>query len=125
MATKTLEARVKLKYDTTSAWKASTLILLQGETAYEVDSLTNPTFIKAKVGDGVNLFKDLKYVDSMTEVEKKTLINSIIDEYNTENDFVIFCGTADNNAEIPPVMTEVALNAAVEKKLDEILETEY
>lgn len=72
MATKTLTTRIALKTDTTANWSASTLVLLKGEQAIEIPESGE---YKLKIGDGVNIFKDLPYV-AMTPTEIKNLINS-------------------------------------------------
>lgn len=72
MATKTLNTRITLKADTTANWAASTLVLLKGEQAFEI---TESGAWKAKVGDGVNTFKDLFYI-TMTPEEISSLIAS-------------------------------------------------
>ena len=72
MATKTLNTRITLKADTTANWAASTLVLLKGEQAFEI---TESGAWKAKVGDGVNTFKDLSYI-TMTPGEISSLIAS-------------------------------------------------
>lgn len=72
MATKTLNTRITLKADTTANWAASTLVLLKGEQAFEI---TESGAWKAKVGDGVNTFKDLSYI-TMTPEEISSLIAS-------------------------------------------------
>ena len=72
MATKTLNTRITLKADTTANWDASTLVLLKGEQAFEI---TESGAWKAKVGDGVNTFKDLSYI-TMTPEEISSLIAS-------------------------------------------------
>lgn len=72
MATKTLNTRITLKADTTANWASSTLVLLKGEQAFEI---TESGAWKAKVGDGVNTFKDLSYI-TMTPEEISSLIAS-------------------------------------------------
>lgn len=72
MATTTLNTRIALKIDTTENWSNSTLVLLKGESAYEI---TESGAIKMKVGDGVKSFSDLSYV-TMTPAEISSLITS-------------------------------------------------
>lgn len=74
MATKTLNTRITLKADTTANWAASTLVLLKGEQAFEI---TESGAWKAKVGDGVNTFKDLSYI-TMTPEEISYMLNGKI-----------------------------------------------
>lgn len=56
MAVKTFQTRIKLKYDESSNWGSSSLVLLPGEIA--IDS-SNYNF---KIGDGVKTFGQLNYV---------------------------------------------------------------
>ena len=72
MATTTLNTRIALKIDTTENWASSTLVLLKGETAYEI---TTSGDIKMKVGDGVNTFANLGYT-TMTPAEINSLVSS-------------------------------------------------
>lgn len=72
MATTTLNTRIALKIDTTENWSKSTLVLLKGESAYEI---TESGAIKMKVGDGVKSFSDLSYV-TMTPAEISSLVTS-------------------------------------------------
>ena len=69
MATNTLNTRIILKNDTAANWSTSTLVLLSGEIAIESDTR------KAKIGDGTNVFKDLKYA-TLTPEEVQTLIEA-------------------------------------------------
>lgn len=72
MATTTLNTRIALKIDTTENWSNSTLVLLKGESAYEI---TESGAIKMKVGDGVKSFSDLSYI-TMTPAEISSLVTS-------------------------------------------------
>lgn len=65
MAERTLNVRIKQKYDTASNWSAKNPVLLAGEIGIESD--TN----KLKVGNGVNNWNDLLYSgnDSSTGTE--------------------------------------------------------
>lgn len=58
MATKTVNTRIKQKIDTEEKWLASELVLLPGEIGFASD--TN----KMKVGNGVDLWKDLPGISS-------------------------------------------------------------
>ena len=57
---KKLKTRIQNKIDTTSNWQNSKLILLKGKIAYE----ETPNGLLRKVGDGINLWKDLPYENS-------------------------------------------------------------
>ena len=77
MATKELQTRIALKYDSYSAWTSSPgkdLILLKGEIGICEIPSTNATATTApttlfKVGDGVNTFENL---NSNVEGAQKT-----------------------------------------------------
>lgn len=58
---KELNTRIKSKKDSTSNWKDSSTILLNGELAVEESSNGQ---IKIKVGDGVNSWNNLDYITS-------------------------------------------------------------
>lgn len=72
---KILNTRLQLKYDTYENWYASTFILKAGEVAIATvanneaningTKFTNLPNIVIKVGDGVNLYKDLKFVSAL------------------------------------------------------------
>lgn len=67
------DIRIGLRCDTTDNWAISDLVLLRGEPAIE---LTKDGFPKMKIGDGVNIFKNLKYAN-FTDVEIKTFISQL------------------------------------------------
>ena len=69
MATNTLQTRIVLKNDTAENWAASTLVILKGEVCIESDTR------KIKIGDGTNVFKDLKYIN-LTPEEISTLVEA-------------------------------------------------
>ena len=69
MATNTLQTRIILKNDTAANWANSTLVLLAGELAIETDTR------KVKVGNGTDVFADLKYIN-LTPEEVQTLIEA-------------------------------------------------
>lgn len=69
MATKTINSRIQLKYDTLENWNRSNVILLAGEmavasistpTAGEFDSNVTPT-VGIKIGDGTKTFSQLAW----------------------------------------------------------------
>lgn len=70
MATKTINTRIKLKYDSLENWNKSTLVLLQGEIAVTTiptgsDAHTNPPAIMFKVGDGEHTFAQLSWASGL------------------------------------------------------------
>lgn len=79
MADKTLNVRLKLKYDSYENWSTNNPVLLAGEVALvyiptdkKVENVNGhevagdqPPHILMKVGDGVNKFSDLKYVSGL------------------------------------------------------------
>lgn len=70
MAENTILGRIQLKYDTLANWDSSTFILKQGEIAIaEVPANTSnsgltPPAIGIKVGDGVNRFSNLPWIQA-------------------------------------------------------------
>lgn len=72
MANKTLQTRLKLKYDTYDNWQASELILLEGEAAIctipagkDETGMQNLPNTMIKIGDGVNRFSDLPWLSAL------------------------------------------------------------
>ena len=72
MATKTLNTRILLRYDSYENWLTSTIVLKQGEAAIcsvptgkTVDGVTTPPAVLLKVGDGVHTFKDLPWLQAV------------------------------------------------------------
>ena len=70
MATKTLNTRLQLKYDTYENWTKNNPTLLAGEVAITtIPSATGDVkqapSVLMKVGDGVNTYQDLKYVSGL------------------------------------------------------------
>lgn len=72
MATKTLNTRILLRYDSYDNWLTSTIVLKQGEAAIcsvptgkTVDGVTTPPAVLLKVGDGVHTFKDLPWLQAV------------------------------------------------------------
>lgn len=74
MANNTLNTRIILCNDTNTNWGSSTKVLLKGELGIE---LANDVAPKFKIGDGVNVYKDLDYV-TMTPAEISTAINTAV-----------------------------------------------
>lgn len=73
MATKTLNARILLRYDSYENWLTSTIVLKQGEMAIcsvpsgkTVDGVTAPPAVLAKIGDNVHTFKDLPWLQAVS-----------------------------------------------------------
>lgn len=72
MAEHTLNTRITLKYDTYENWQKSTLVLKAGEVAIcavpsgvTVTGIAKPPAVLQKVGDGVNVFKDLPWLQAV------------------------------------------------------------
>lgn len=63
MATKTLNTRIKNKYDTEENWQSSNPILYKGEMAYSVIN----GVIKCKVGDGETNYSNLPFINNPDE----------------------------------------------------------
>lgn len=73
MATKTLNTRILLRYDSYDNWLTSTIVLKQGEAAIcsvpsgkTVDGVATPPAVLLKVGDGVHTFKDLPWLQAVS-----------------------------------------------------------
>lgn len=134
MATKTLTTRIKNKYDIEASWMNSNIILMKGELALVVDSLENPTKLRIKCGDGVNLFENLPYVtdaiiDEAKDIEKlKALIKTMVDEAFDErfqDGLLLNCGGADPTVNVDGLFDENDIATAVENKLNQILNASY
>lgn len=70
MATKTINTRIKLKYDTFENWNNSTLVLKAGEIACATIETADPANKKLppvmfKVGDGTKTFKQLEWASAL------------------------------------------------------------
>ena len=72
MAEHILNTRITLKYDTYENWQKSTLVLKAGEVAIcavpsgvTVAGIAKPPAVLQKVGDGVNVFKDLPWLQAV------------------------------------------------------------
>lgn len=72
MATKTLNTRILLRYDSYENWLTSAIVLKQGEMAIcsvpsgkTVDGVTAPPAVLAKIGDNVHTFKDLPWLQAV------------------------------------------------------------
>ena len=73
MATKTLNTRILLRYDSYENWLASTIVLKQGEAAIcsvpsgkTVDGVATPPAVLLKIGDNVHTFKDLPWLQAVS-----------------------------------------------------------
>lgn len=73
MATKTLNTRILLRYDTYENWLNSTIVLKQGEAAIcsvptgkTVDGVATPPAVLLKIGDNVHTFKDLPWLQAVS-----------------------------------------------------------
>lgn len=62
-----LPTRIMNKYNTTKYWNELNPVLLAGEVVFEITS-TNE--IRMKVGDGKNVYKDLKYTTSSEDAKQ-------------------------------------------------------
>lgn len=93
MNEKILNTRIALKIDTLENWGKSTIVLKKGELAFATVAASAGTglaepVVMVKIGDGVNLFKDLKWdfhakasdvlAACKDEGALKTFINSVI-----------------------------------------------
>lgn len=72
MAEHILNTRITLKYDTYENWQKSTLVLKAGEVAIcaipsgvTVEGIAKPPAVLQKIGDGVNVFKDLPWLQAV------------------------------------------------------------
>ena len=72
MAEHILNTRITLKYDTYENWQKSTLVLKAGEVAIcaipsgvTVAGIAKPPAVLQKIGDGVNVFKDLPWLQAV------------------------------------------------------------
>lgn len=73
MATKTLNTRILLRYDSYDNWLTSTIVLKQGEAAIcsvpsgkTVDGVATPPAVLLKIGDNVHTFKDLPWLQAVS-----------------------------------------------------------
>ena len=115
MAQKVINTRLVLKHDTLTNWEASSLVLLKSEIGV-VDG-TN----KFKIGDGVNVFKDLPYAtntpDEITALISNSAIQSVEIQPGTQNGTIklVVDGTATDNIAVKGLgsaaFTEVAAYA--------------
>ena len=86
MATTTLNTRIALKADTAERWGASTLVLLKGEPALEIDTG------RWKFGDGVQSYPQLEYANiSVAEIQ------ALIQQYAVNNVALV---TGDTNGRV-------------------------
>lgn len=72
MATKILNTRILLRYDSYENWLTSTIVLKQGEAAIcsvpsgkTVDGVATPPAVLLKIGDNVHTFKDLPWLQAV------------------------------------------------------------
>ena len=70
MATKLINTRIKLKYDTFENWNKSTLVLKEGEIACATIGTADPANKKLppvmfKVGDGNKTFSQLEWASAL------------------------------------------------------------
>lgn len=74
---RTLNARLRLKYDTAANWATKNPVLLAGEVGIESDTLLG------KVGDGTKAWQQLEYLNADYA---KRLKNILTIEANTDDD---------------------------------------
>ena len=70
MANKTLNTRIKLRYDSYENWLSKNPVLLAGEVAFATieenkDGVQNAPSVLIKVGDGTSEYKSLKFVSAL------------------------------------------------------------
>lgn len=92
---KKFNIRLKLKYDTEANWNATDLILMRGEVA--IATFPDGKALM-KIGDGVNKFKDLKYLEADADIydwakqpEKPSYDISEIEQIDT---LILYCGNS-------------------------------
>ena len=68
MANKIIEARLITRNDTSTNWSTSNPVLIKGEIVLEIDTL------KLKVGDGINSYDALPYVQTSEKTNSITLL---------------------------------------------------
>lgn len=73
MATKTLNTRILLRYDTYENWLNSTIVLKKGEMAIcsvpsnkVVDGVVAPPAVLAKIGDDIHTFQELPWLQAIS-----------------------------------------------------------
>src|SRR6187549_237662 len=57
-----MATRIRLRRDTAANWTSANPVLGLGEVALEFDSLSAPTVVKAKAGDGTTAYLSLPYL---------------------------------------------------------------
>ena len=77
--TKTLNTRIKNKYDTEENWVANDPVLLQGEIAYSIKAIY---YIKED-----NITISLMHYNYKSHIKKMIVDNEVINETNTEFNF--------------------------------------
>lgn len=104
MATNTLQTRIILKNDTAANWASSNLVLLAGELAIESDTR------KAKIGNGTDVFADLKYIN-LTPEEVQTLIEAA--SHTHDNKSILDATTASFTTTLLNKLNGIASGAEV------------
>ena len=101
MADKSLNTRIKLKYDTLDNWTSNNPVLLEGEAAVvEVNENTNnihnaPTTM-VKVGDGESSFSSLKYISGLAADVYPWAKNSTKPAYTSDEISIPLVSNGDN-----------------------------
>lgn len=107
MAMTTLNTRILLRGDTAANWATSTLVLLKNEMAIESDTR------KIKIGDGVNTFSGLKYIN-LTPEEINTLITALNESKHThKNKAVLDATTASFTTSLLTKLNDIEAGAQV------------
>lgn len=94
MANLTVKGRIILRNDTKSALEASSIVLLKGEMALEMDDENR--IARIKVGNGINTYAQLPY-STIAESDIVTLINNSI---NTQAIKTISLASGTNNGTV-------------------------
>lgn len=102
MATNTLNTRIQLKGDTAENWASSTLVPLKNEMCIESDTR------KVKIGDGVNTYPDLQYIN-LTPEEVSALIQAA--NHTHSNKSILDATTASFTSELLTKLNGIATGA--------------
>ena len=102
MATNVINTKITLRGDTAANWASSTLVLLKNEIGIESDTR------KIKIGDGVNIYRDLAYA-TLTPEEVSSLIQETNHSHN--NKAVLDATTASFTSELLTKLNGIAEGA--------------
>lgn len=88
MANRTLNTRLRLKYDTAANWATKNPVLLAGEVGIESDTLLG------KVGDGTKAWQQLEYLNADYAKRLKNYFHVVANNQDDSDNLVIsFDGT--------------------------------